>query len=214
VQHLLDDVRKAITADQKPQLHKGDTSESVWLGELGRFCEDIAQHWSNNADEPEFVITRGRDEDFLHYLQDALGVPYWNLMLDLFSQWRANSKTLSGNVVMRVLGSTRTDILKSKRRLLDEMEDWEQKKKDDIAPILKSIDARLAVLDSLWDPLTTDSEVDDLLFAMFERPSGSKTTLEADGQGNDSPSNTQNVSLLVSIPISHAANLGHSKRPS
>jgi hypothetical protein len=97
---------------------------------------------------------------------------------------------------------------------LDKMKDWEQEKKDDIAPILKGIDARLAVLDSLWDPSTIDSEVDDHLFAMFERPSGSKSALEADGQGNDSPSSTQNASLLVSISNLHAANIGHSKRPS
>jgi hypothetical protein len=52
---------------------------------------------------------------------------------------------------VRVLGSIRMDVLESKRRLLGEMENWEQEKKDDVAPILKGIDIRLAVID-IWDP--------------------------------------------------------------
>jgi hypothetical protein len=85
VQELLGNIRKAITASQNPQLNQGDTSDSIWLGELGHFCEEVAQHWNNRSHEPEIVITRGRSEDILHYLQNALEVPYWNMMLYLFS---------------------------------------------------------------------------------------------------------------------------------
>ncbi|KAG9196884.1 hypothetical protein G6514_003192 [Epicoccum nigrum] len=123
-------------------------------------------------------------------------------MLNLFSRWRANSKTLSGDVVIRVLGSIKTDVLEGKRRLLDEIDSLEQEERENIAPIIRGVETRLSLLESLWDASTFDQEVDDHLSSMFERPSGSSTVLNEDKRQNDSPANTRNeTTVLIAVSL-------------
>lgn len=72
-------------------------------------------------------------------------------MLDLFLQWRANSRSLSGDIVLKVLGSLEREIETGRRQLLCDVEAQSEDKLEDLAPILEGIDARLAVLGTVCD---------------------------------------------------------------
>lgn len=105
--------------EAKPAKAKNPTPEGspqpIYLGDLGHFCEEVARTWetpthgSTSKDErrepaehsPKFAVRPGRDYEILYCLQDAFEVPYWEFMLDLFLQRRANSTALSGEVVLR-----------------------------------------------------------------------------------------------------------------
>jgi hypothetical protein len=65
---------------------------------------------STDAKGPKFILTHRRDEEIMHYLQDALELWYWEFMLDLFLMWTANSTSLSGEIMLRVLYSIKLDL--------------------------------------------------------------------------------------------------------
>lgn len=139
VRQLLDNVRKDIASRQNRNPDRDNDSESIYLGDLGHFCEEISRTWSQpTRPNPVFTVSHRRDE-ILHYLQDALEVPYWEFIVDLFLGWRANSKALSGDVVLCVLDNVKLDILDRKRYLLYELEELEGKDKEDKTPIVKGI---------------------------------------------------------------------------
>ena len=74
-------------------------------------------------------------------------------------------------VVLRVLQSAKLDLLDGRRRLLDEMAALQGDDVEDIAPIIGGIDARITVLDSLWD--SASSNLDDTHYSLgsfLERP--------------------------------------------
>ena len=123
---------------------------SADVGDLGLFCEQIARTWGEpDTRKPKFVVTQRRDEEIMYYLQDALEIPYWEFMIDIFLGWKANSNSLSGEVVLRVLHSAKIDLLDERRRLLDDMASLRKQDAEDIAPIIGGIDARIEVLESL-----------------------------------------------------------------
>jgi hypothetical protein len=167
-QELLHDARKSIA---KIQNRQNDPS-SADVGDLGHFCEQCARTWDESRERSrKFSITQRRDEEILRYLQDALEVPYWEFMVDIFLGWKANSNSLSGDVVLRVLHSAKLDLLDGRRRLLDEMAALQGDDGEDIAPIIGGIDARITILDSLWD--SASSNLDDThysLVSFLERP--------------------------------------------
>ena len=102
IRHLLDNARKVLGHRRNRDPNRKNESESIYLGDLVHFCEEISRTWSQpTAEKQIFMITQQRDEA-LHYLQDAFEIPYWEFMLDLFLGWRANSNALSGEVVLRV----------------------------------------------------------------------------------------------------------------
>jgi hypothetical protein len=151
---LLLDARKTIGKMQNRQFD----SASVDLGELGHFCEQVSQSWtqsSTDAKGPNFILTHRRDEEIMHYLQDALELPYWEFMLELFLMWRANSTSLSGEILLRVLYSLKLDLLDGQSALLDEIGHSKADDEQSLAPILEGIHARMKVLDSVWDHTTS-----------------------------------------------------------
>lgn len=105
---------------------------------------------------PEFAITYRRDEEMMHYLQDALEVPYWDFMMSLFLGWRSNIKSLSGDVVLRVLHGVRQDLIDERHRLELEIASSGTDQKD-TSFILEGIDNRIEILDSIW--YSTESEL-------------------------------------------------------
>ncbi|EUC42962.1 hypothetical protein COCMIDRAFT_28472 [Bipolaris oryzae ATCC 44560] len=154
-QQLLQDARKTIARMQNKQ----DDPDSADIGDLGHFCEQSAITSGNSKQRPpRFTITQRRDEETLHYLQDALEIPYWEFMVDIFLGWKANSSALSGDVVLRVLHSTKLELLDGRRRLMDEMATLQGDDAEDIAPIIDGIDARIRVLDSLWDSASSNPD--------------------------------------------------------
>ncbi|KAF1838922.1 hypothetical protein BDW02DRAFT_626744 [Decorospora gaudefroyi] len=165
---LLHNARKTISKIQNLQ----NDPISADVGDLGHFCEQIARMWDEAAErKPKFTITQRRDEEILHYLQDALEIPYWEFMVDIFLGWKANLESLSGDAVLRVLHSTKLELLDGRRRLLDDMVTLQGDEVEDIAPILDGIDARIAILGSLWN--SASSNFDDAhysLVALLESP--------------------------------------------
>lgn len=196
VRQLLDNARKNVAKSQNHNSGRVGGVESIYLGDLGHFCEEVlGTRGQPNGQNPKFVVTYGRDQEILHYLQDAFEVPYWELMLDFFLRWRANSKTLSGDVVLRVLDSVKLDVLDGKRRLLDELENLKGSDEEDIEPILKGINARIAVLQSVWDSTTSNLEKDDALASVFEKSRNSSPVTHPRGP-HDQPTRSPNVRII------------------
>ncbi|KAK3207537.1 hypothetical protein GRF29_103g1324892 [Pseudopithomyces chartarum] len=162
VRNLLKDARNSIAVKQSQDTSDAEASDTVVLGELGHFCEDVARGWEQKSSKLKFM-PHNRDKDILYYLQDVYEVPYWDLMMTLFSKWRANSRSLSGDVVMHVLNSIKLDVREKKARLGKEMRALSEAEKEEIAPIIRGIDARLEILGSMWDNNTSNFEIDNML---------------------------------------------------
>ena len=160
-EHLLHDARKTISKMQNKQ----NDPNSADVGDLGHFCEQIARVWDESGKEKtKFTITQRRDDEIMCYLQDALEIPYWEFMVDIFLGWKANSNSLSGDVVLRVLHSAKLDLLDGRRRLLDEIASSQADAAEDLAPIIDGIDARITILDSVWN--STSSNLDDTHYSL------------------------------------------------
>lgn len=172
VRQQLRSARITISRSQASQSQRStpeDNPQPIYLGDLGHFCEEVARTWETpthgstgnkgrgepTEQSPKFAVRPGRDYEILSYLQDAFEVPYWELMLDLFLQRRANSTALSGDVVLRVLDSVKLELLDERCQLLNEVGLLSPVDRDDISPILKGIEARIKVLESVWDAPTS-----------------------------------------------------------
>lgn len=172
VRQELKSARITITRSQASQSQSPTPEGSpqpIYLGDLGHFCEEVARTWetptheSTSNDErreptehsPKFAVRPGRDYEILYCLQDAFEVPYWEFMLDLFLQRRAHSTALSGEVVLRVLDSVKLELLDERCQLWNEVGLLSPHDRDDISPVLKGIEARVKVLESVWDGPTS-----------------------------------------------------------
>lgn len=205
VRNLLKDARNSIAVKQSQDTSDAEASDTVVLGELGHFCEDVARGWEQKSSKLKFM-PHNRDKDILYYLQDVYEVPYWDLMMTLFSKWRANSRSLSGDVVMHVLNSIKLDVREKKARLGKEMRALSEAEKEEIAPIIRGIDARLEILGSMWDNNTSNFEIDNMLTRMFESKVEPSDTSSREQLPSTSVTHPQNVSLLHSINNTAFAN--------
>ncbi|CEJ56538.1 hypothetical protein PMG11_02741 [Penicillium brasilianum] len=206
VQQRLKDIRQDIAKGQTQNITPSgeDEPETNYLGDLDEFCEKVSQAWNPYSRpiqyaQSKFHITHRRDQEIFEYLQDAFEVPYWELMLDLFLQWRANSRSLSGDIVLKVLGSLEREIKTGRRQLLSDLEAQSEDKLEDLPPILEGIDARLAVLGTVCDmtgPLLL--ELEDLVTAAA-RPilasAENSPPMESPGSGKEK----ENVALIALI---------------
>jgi hypothetical protein len=96
VEHLLSRARTAIVeSDPSQSSTRGhpplerQSSRLTYLGELGHHLESICK-----GESPDF-ITHRVGEKRLNYLQDALELPYWHLIVDLFEA-ASTTKRASG----------------------------------------------------------------------------------------------------------------------
>lgn len=95
VKHELSCAEASIKEADPGQPSSGDTTQagslprSTFLGELGHYLESIAQGNSHG-----FMTYRIGDQR-LEYLQDALELPYWDMIVRIF-QATSNSKRASG----------------------------------------------------------------------------------------------------------------------
>lgn len=152
VQQRLSDIRQSIAKGQNFNTNGEAEPETTYLGDLGEFCEKISRAWNHVPTErPTFNITHRRDQEVFEYVQDAFEVPYWELMLDMFLQWRANSENLSGDIVLKVLESLEREIKTARRHLLNDLDMQTEDSPESLAPILEGVDARLAVLGTVFD---------------------------------------------------------------
>lgn len=161
-QEKLQAVRQDIA---KRQNRPANEPDSVYLGDLGHFCEEVALTWVNEdrARPPPLpfkIITR-RDQEAFQYLQDALEVPYWELMLDLFVVWQVNQRSYTVDAIIRVLHSIALEV---RQNLVADLgsESGEDEKK--MGPIIEGINARLEVLDGVWNTEASRlSEIPDVV---------------------------------------------------
>lgn len=132
VSHQLGAIRNAICSRQQP----GRT----WVGSLGDFCEEIIQ--SSNRQSVRFE-SKDRGSEKLKYLQDALEVPYWHLIAQIFinrSEHDGGHKS-SIQVARSVVKDMRREIQLRKQTLEEEYPGQIH------ADIIGGINARLHVLD-------------------------------------------------------------------
>ncbi|KAJ5895612.1 hypothetical protein N7495_007303 [Penicillium taxi] len=150
VKERLKYIRQGLARRQNSNSSSLEHSGPLYLGDLGEFCEDVTKTWNgHNGELPNFNGTHRRDQEIFEYLQDAFEVPYWELMLDIFLQWRNNSRSLSGDVVLKVLESLKREIKTGYRQLLEDIHTQSKDSPGDLAPIIEGIDARIAVLDTV-----------------------------------------------------------------
>jgi hypothetical protein len=112
----------------------------------------------------------------LHYLQDAFEIPYWQFMLDLFLQQNVNSRSLSATVVFRVLSSFKTEVLHRRDVIRRELAASRDTCAEDVEPLMRGVDAHIAVLEDVWHKDTSELEAGELFQALFrtaeqDRPS-------------------------------------------
>lgn len=143
-------VRQDIT---KRQNRTANEPDSVYLGDLGHFCEEIALTWNNEdrerqASPPIFNIITRRDQEAFQYLQDALEVPYWELMLDLFVVCQVNQRSYTVNAITRVLHSIALEV---RQNLIADLGSKSGEDIKKMGPVIEGINARLEVIDSVWN---------------------------------------------------------------
>jgi hypothetical protein len=166
--------RKQVEKLQPPQ----EDPATVHLGDLGHFCEALAKMPPEERRTPEFVITTGHDQIMLRYLQDAFEVPYWDFVLERLHVSRSNARTLSGEVVIRVLESLKIDVLVARQHVLNELTALPDSEKESIQPILSGIDLRVSTLESLWDDGVSSLERDELIAAVLDQGRNSITSTD------------------------------------
>lgn len=128
----------------------------------------MADSWDQSeSNAVKFINTQRREVEIQHYLRDALEVPYWEFMLDLFLGWRANAKHMAGEIVLRVLHSLKLEILDARRHLLNDIKSVSGQEKLDISVILKGIDARINILESVWDSQSSSAEATHHSLVLF-----------------------------------------------
>lgn len=165
VDKLLDDARKTIAKMQNKQDH-----EAADVGDLGRFCEQSASALWHGLEAPSFTTTQRRDHETLHYLQDALEIPYWEFIADVFLVWNNNSSALIGEVILRVLYSAKLDLLLGRRRLLHELALLQGDDAEDIGQIINGINDRIAVLKGIRGKTSNLDDIHHWLDSWLEQP--------------------------------------------
>jgi hypothetical protein len=158
----LQDIRGCFTRAQNPEVsasaREGDLSVNV--GDLGHFCEQVLQAYEaakpyKFPGGPSFHVTCGDVTTKLIYLQDALEVPYWSLMLEQFGLWRANSHGLTGKAILSIIYSAKLELKVAVAELRHQAA--ARGIMEDLAPIVKDIERRIELLDGV-----RDSSVDGL----------------------------------------------------
>lgn len=158
-----------IRRESRGKNTKDSLSEScgskVYLGDLGHFCEALHEHHETKGTlsaerkatgVPEFNVTHGTKDTFLQYLQDGLEVPYWKMMLDFFSAFRANETTLGSDAVALAITSMRAEVYKARLQLDAAL--TTVTKSEDIGDIVQGIEKRITILSSFTDRLVADPD--------------------------------------------------------
>jgi hypothetical protein len=158
----LQDIRRRFASAQNPDISASalDDDVDVNLGDLGHFCEQVLQAYEAGKPYkfpggPSFHVTCCNVRDKLNYLQDAFEVPYWSLMLEQFGLWRANSHGLTGKAILSVIYSVKLELKVAVAELRHQ--GTARGVMEDLAPIIKGIERRIELLDSV-----RDSSVDGL----------------------------------------------------
>lgn len=154
-------IRREITSRQATDSAQGDSQGSIYLGDLGHYCEALlkqnrqTKHQSDATTSlPEFRPTHSDQQSWIDYLEDGFEIPYWKLMLNAFSTSRLRKSTLGGKAIARALISMRSEIIDLRstlQKVLDRVSEHE-----DIEAILIVIDKRITILQGFTDGVALD----------------------------------------------------------
>jgi hypothetical protein len=182
VDQYLDLARSRVERKQARGANKSLSDSPIDLGDLGTFCANaFDRRGTGDEDRFRYDITDCTQEDLLHYLQDAFEIPYWQFMLDLFLQENVNSRSLSATAVFRVLSSLKLEVLNKREGIRRDLAASKDSRREDIEPLMRGIDARVAVLEEAWYKETFEFEAGELLGGLF-RPSDPVHSFPLDGE--------------------------------
>ncbi|KAJ5160162.1 uncharacterized protein N7482_007166 [Penicillium canariense] len=213
VEQRLTHIREDITKRQSPNPASVENPETAYLGDLGAFCEALSKTWNYDANQdpprllsPVFNSTHRQNQEIFEYLQDAFETHYWELMLDIFMQWHRNTKSLSGEIVLKVLRSLEREIRSGRNQLLRDMKAQSEDSPEDLAPIMQGIDERIAILESVGDLGNNPQlEMQGLLTLPVSQPHSSQSTSPGEplvaGTSAGLMKEKENVGLIALILI-------------
>lgn len=190
VEGYLESARDKIKKRQAPSQYHRHLDSSVILGDLGNFCERISDR-KKTFEEGRFLyeITDCNQKELLRYLQDAFEIPYWEMMLELFLQQNANSRSLSATVVFRILSSFKIEVLQRKDIIRRDLVSSKETSLEDIEPLMKGIDARIAVLEDAWHEDISQLEASETFQALFQSPDPDRSSSSAQKEDSATPVN-------------------------
>lgn len=165
----LQSAQARVEKKQARSQHDGGPDTPLNLGDLGNFCENVFEnHKTGDGGHALYEVTDCTQEALLHYLQDAFEIPYWQFMLDLFLQQNVNSRSLSATVVFRVLSSFKTEVLHRRDVIRRELAASKDTCAEDVEPLMRGVDAHIAVLEDVWHKETSELEAGELFQALFQ----------------------------------------------
>jgi hypothetical protein len=159
VKQRLAEIRVVLTKRRISCTNASNQTSYVELGDLGNFCERVCEQWdgydeqTTSTSSQAFSSTNVDTDADLHYLQDALEVHYWRLILNVFlmERGKGNSGNFIGEIVLSVLNNIRLSVIDEKRRLVDGLKGQGNPESGEIDLIIKGIDQRLKILESALD---------------------------------------------------------------
>jgi len=165
-------IRREITSRQATDpshSFQSDSQESIYLGDLGHYCEALLKQSKRTEHKlditislPEFRPTHSNEQSWIDYLEDGFEIPYWDLMLKAFSSSRLRKSTLGSKVIATALISMRSDIVDSRCTLQKVHERVPER--EDISGILTVIDKRITILQGFTDRVASDKRSRDRNF--------------------------------------------------
>ncbi|KAI0012691.1 hypothetical protein F4779DRAFT_567599 [Xylariaceae sp. FL0662B] len=168
----------------REDIEKQQPSTSAYVGDLGEFCEAVVSTWEWPEEDSNWSEFRARlrlDGDYIHYLQDALELPYWRFMINEFLDWKAsNPKHLGADGILYVLKHVATTCRRRVRNLRMEVERMDSEDRDAVEIVIRGIEERVNLLESAL--IGNFSGLDDFDDDTPSRPKGVKVSEVFPGQ--------------------------------
>jgi hypothetical protein len=198
-------IRREITSRQATDSSHSDSQESIYLGDLGHYCEALLKQSRQTEHKldastsfPEFRPTHSDEQSWIDYLEDGFEIPYWKLMLNAFATSRLKKSTLGGKVIATALISMRADILELRCVLQQVLE----RVSEDIEGIMSVVDKRINLLQGFTDRVALDKRSRN---GSFKTEINNKNTTNDTTEGK-TDSNAANQVSQPSLQLEEKAN--------
>lgn len=153
ISHLQD--TRAKLRRLRQQICSRQSKSIEYIGSFGEYCERInSLPQANRHAGMEKYQARATGDEIQPYLQDALEVPYWNMMADQFIKSNHINNQFTYDAVLSVVNDKRREL---KLRLQQTKQKWRdtlpQEIEDGIARRIGVLDALLAQTSDKYDTL-------------------------------------------------------------
>ncbi|KAI5926200.1 hypothetical protein F4810DRAFT_655922 [Camillea tinctor] len=137
-----------------------------YIGDLGEFCETVLGTWElsdNKTDWIEYKPSREREEDYVHYLQDTLELPYWDFMITTFMKWRRLAPDhIGGKSILLTLNYITSNCRKRLKTLLAEASVGDPEDYEAVKVVAEGVVERIRALECIFHVHTVDpDDLDD-----------------------------------------------------